>query len=188
MTMNKFSEYCVRVLGKVRPCATFLSIKNYHNNFAEVANFSVVFHANYHNAVRKAQAIIKQAKYPGSKNFSKKDMELARRELLASFEDTLNGHNPLYTCHGVYESVLGADGKPLPGVKLHIRQGIVHINALKVRKRVITPGIYKKSNSSSKTIAKRYLRSITPLNNWVQFKLQPKRFDRLVVERMTIKG
>lgn len=186
--MNKFSEYCVRVLGKVSPGSTLLSIKEYQNNFSEIANFSVVFHADYHNAVRKAEALVKKAKFPGSSNFTKQDMEAARGELLASFNDTLNGYNPLYTCHGVYEEVLGADGEPLSGVKLHIRQGIVHINALKVRKTVITPGIYNKSNSSPKTIAKRYLRSVTPLNNWVQFKLQPKRFDRLIVKRMTIKG
>jgi hypothetical protein len=188
MTTNKFAEYCIRVLGKVNPGSTFLSIRGYHNNFSEVANFSVVFHASYFNAVRKAQTIINKVKYPDSQSFSKKDMELAREELLASFDDTLSGYNPLYTCHGVYKEVMGEDGNPLAGTKLHIRQGIVHINALKVRKRVISPGIYNKSNSSPKTIAKRYLRSITPLNNWVQFKLQPKRFDRLVVERMTIKG
>jgi len=186
--MNKFSEYCVRVLGKVRPNATFLSIKNYHNNFGEVSNFSVVFHVDYFNVVRKAEAIIKQAQYPGSKNFSANTMEQAKKELLASFYDTLNGYNPLYTCHGVYDQVLGADGQSLSGVKLHIRQGVLHINALKVRKRVITPVIYTKSNSASKTIAKRYLRSLTPLKDWVQFKLQPKRFDRLVVEKMIIKG
>jgi len=186
--MTDFKNYCIRVLGKVHPRSTFLSIKNYRNNFSEISNFSVVFHASYLNAIKKSKNLIKTAEYSNNNRFNKLNFDLAKEELLNSFDMTLSGYNPLYTCQGVYNTILGSNNKPIPGIKLHIRQGIVHINALKFRKKIITPGIYKKVDSSQKTIAKRYLKKVTPLNNWIQFKLEKKRFDKLTVEHLIIKG
>jgi len=181
-TRSQFKDFCIHIFSHVRPNATLLSVREYRNNWHEVSNLSVCFHASYLNAVRRAKVIIEK--------FATTDSVLveAQAELLSSFGMTLAGNNPLYTCAGVYEDIPGADGKPIPGIKLHINQDLVHINAMKIRKKVLTPGIYPDTQSSQKTIAKRFLRSKTPLAHWVQFKLEPLRFSELAVQKMRIKG
>ncbi len=186
--MSAFKDYCINVFSKVRPQSTFMTVNGYRNNWSEVSNFSVVFHANYLNATRKAQKIIRKAQFPYRPLFSSSDFEIARAELCDSMSATLDGFNPLYTCHGVYKEIRDADGKPIPGIKLHTRSDEVHVNALKTRKKVIVPVSYKQRDSHPKTLAKNYLRSLTPLSKWVQFKLVPRRFDELVVQRMRIEG
>ncbi len=184
-----FKEYCLRVFSHVRPGATFLSIRNYINNFNEVSNFSVCFHASYLNAVERSFNIVQNYKLGNSyKDFSAPDLNIAREQLLLSYKFTLDGFNPNYTCAGVYEEVSDANGNNITGVKLHVNQNVLHINALKVKKSIISPGIYPKYNSSAVTIAKRYLKNKTPLKNWVQFKLLPGKFKRLVVEKNIIEG
>jgi len=180
--MTAFKNYCIDIFSHVRPCATFLSVKEYRNNFAEVSDFTVCFHANYMNAVEKALVIVANTR-------PRDDIQAeARDEMLDSFRWTLNGFNPLYTCRDTYEDILDADGKPIPGIKLHTNQDVVHINAMRVRKKVISKGLYPDRNSSDKTIAKRELRAKTPLSKWVQFKLERKRFKELSVQKMRIKG
>lgn len=180
--MTTFKDYCIHILSHVRPQATFLSVRGYRNNFYEVANFTVCFHADYIHAVQRSLELVKKYR-------PKNDIEAAARdEILQSMRWTLNGFNPLYTCHGVYEEILGADGKPIPGIKLHTEQDSVHINAMKVRKDVISKGLYPDTKSADKTIAKRIIKAATPLAKWVQFKLEPKRFKELAVQNMRIRG
>lgn len=186
--MTIFKDYCIRILSKVRPQATFLTINGYKNNWGEVSNFSVVFHVNYLNAVKKAQNIVKKAKYNNNPLFSPYDLKIAKGELLDSFSMTLDGFNPLYTCHGIYEPVLDAHGKPLLGAKLHKRLDALHLNALQIRKKIIKAVDYDERDSAPKTIAKNFLKKQTSLGKWVQFKLIPRRFDELIVQKMKIKG
>ena len=180
--MTTFKDYCIWILSHVRPQATFLAVRGYKNNFHEVANFSVCFHVNYLNAVQRSLDIVDG--YAPTNDIEAE----ARYEMLESYRWTLNGFNPLYTCHGVYEDILDAEGKPIPGIKLHTKQDSVHINAMRVRKNVISEGLYPNRDSSNKTIAKRILRATTPLAKWVQFKLEPKRFEELAVQKMRIRG
>lgn len=187
--MSPFKDYCIRVFSKVNPNATFLSIKGYQNNFQEVSDFSVVFNANYLNAVQKAKEIVDKSVFVHHNDtFSHLDFDNAKSELLESFYMTLSGFNPLYTCQGVYEDIIGSDGHKIPGIKLHTDQDVMHVNALRVRKRVNVPGYYKDVNSAAKTVAKRYLKSLTPLSRWVQFKLVPSRFEQLVIQKMVLEG
>ncbi len=192
--MTLFKDFCIDVFSRVDPRATFLSIAGYKNNWDEKADFSVVFHVNYLNAVRKSQQLIMSKTWSRRPlcgrawGFMPSDVDAARVELLDSYQDTLNGYNPLYTCRKVYEPILDANGEPIPGVKLHSRLDEIHINAMRIRKKVLIKGDYKKRDSSPKTLAKNWLRSFTPLSKWVQFKLVPLRFDELVVQKMRIKG
>lgn len=180
--MTSFKDYCIHILSHVRPQATFLSVRGYQNNFYEVSNFTVCFHANYINAVKRSLELV-------NKYFPSNDVEAeARDELLESLQWSLNGFNPLYTCHGIYEEIIGADGKPIPGIKLHTQQDLVHVNAMRVRKDIISEGIYPDTKSADLTIAKRIIKATTPLAKWVQFKLEPKRFQELAVQNMRIKG
>lgn len=188
--MNPFQEYCLRVFSKVNPAATFLSIVEYKNNQLEISNYSVVFHINYLNAIEKSYNILKPLDLKKidltDKLFSINELEIAREELLASLLDTLSGQNPLYTCSEVYSQVLDFKGNPVKGVKIHIGQNVLHINALKIQKKVLVPGEYKLVNSSGKTLAKKELRQLTPMKNWVQFKLIPEKFKILKVQKMVI--
>lgn len=185
--MEDYKKYCISVLEKVDPGSTFLSVREYKNNFGEISNFSVVFHVNYLNAIKKAKRVVENLKFIKNQDFSKNDFVKAQEELLASFDRSLTGYNPDYTCHGVYEPICGADGRPLQGVRLHLEQGVVHINALRIRKSVLIEGVYPKVNSAPKTIAKRFIKSQTPLKNWVQFKLVPKRFKEINVAKQQLK-
>jgi len=180
--MTSFKDYCVHIFSHVRPQATFLSIKEYRNNFAEVANFTVCFHVNYLRAVRDSLEFL-DGYYPDS------DIEAeARDEMIQSYRWTLNGYNPLYTCQDTYEDIPDKNGKAIPGIKLHKRQDIVHINAKSVCKNIVSKGLYPDKKSSGLIIAKRMLRAKTPLARWVQFKLEPKRFSSLSVQKMLIRG
>ena len=190
---NVFKEYCIRVFSHVRPGSTFLSIKNYQNNWNELSDFSVCFHVDYMNAVEKSLQIVETFKpkrsHTKGNNLNVRALKLARDSILHSFALTLSGMgNPYYTCDGVYESILDADLQPIPGIKLHPGQDVVHINALKFRKKIVKKGYYPPYNSSQHTIAKRFIKSMTPIGNWVQFKLVPGRFSQLTVQKMKIKG
>lgn len=180
--MTTFKDYCINILSHVRPQATFLAVQEYTNHFYEVANFTVCFHVNYLTTVKRSLEIV-DGYSPAN------DIEIkARDELLKSFQSTIDGYNPLYTCRNTYEEVLDANGKPIPGIKLHKQQDAIHISAMKVRKKVISKGIYPNVKSSDKTIAKRIIRATTPLANWLQFKLEPKKFKQLTVQKMRIMG
>lgn len=188
-----FKKYCLRVFSHLNPNSTFLSIKNYKNNFGEIADFSVVFHIDYLNALRRSFKIINELKLENScsegQQFDLDTLKRVRDEVLKSFTMSLaNKEHPNYTCAGVYEEIFDSNGKTLSGVRLHAEQNIVHINALKFRKNIIRKGIYPKRNSFKETYARRYLIKQTPLINWVQFKLTPGRFDQLTVQKMRLVG
>lgn len=189
--MSRFFEsFCTRELAKIRTSSLFLSIHHYENEFSEVSNFSIVFHVNYLESVRKSQQVIKSYK-PNfkdceGKRFSLVDLETAKKELLSSYAMTLNGLNPLYTCIGVYDQVLDIDGKIIPGIKLHKQDDILHLEGYRVHKKVLRKGTYPIVNSIPLTLAKDTLRSRTPLFNWGQFKLVPGRFSHIVVDRINI--
>lgn len=185
---NKFQEDCVQILSQIKPQATFLSVRGYRNNFQEVSNFEVVFHASYLNAVKKALAIVSLAKFQLNERFGADDFQVAQQELMDSFRDTLSGYNPRYTAQDVYQPVYNLDQEVIPGIKMHREQNVIHLNALKIRKKVLVPGQYKEVNSQQKTLAKQYLRGLTPLRNWVQFKLEPGRFNQIKVQKMILKG
>lgn len=187
-----FQNYCLRVFSNVNPESTFLSIIEYQNNFSEVSNFSVCFNIDYLNAIKKSFKIIENTKLKNldllDKSYSLEDLSSARDELLDSYKNTLNGFNPKYTCNDTYSEVLGTNGLPIKGLKLHTNQDVLHINAIKIRKTILVPGDYKIPNSSTQTIAKKFLKSLTPLKGFVQFKLVPEKFKTLKVQKMIIDG
>lgn len=188
---NVFKDYCVRVFSHMRPNATFLTIRNYLNNFGERSNFNVCFHINYFNAVEKAHAAVRSYTPAQSdcSGFTLDDLFAARQDLLWSYDTTMSGKDhPLYTCSGVYEDIIDHNGRPVPGVKLHSANNELHINALKIRKKVVAPTDYPIRNSAPFTLARRFLSRKTPLKDWVQFKLVLGRFDELAVEKMMIEG
>lgn len=190
---NEFKEYCIRVFSHVKPGSTFLSINNYENNWSELSNFSVCFNVDYLHTVQRSFNIVKAYNIKRSDarkcGVSVRCLKDAKKQILHSFSLTLSGKvHPAYTCAGVYDSILGMDNKPIPGIKLHPGQDVVHINAVKFKKKVLRKGLYPSAQLSADAIAKRFIKNMTPISNWVQFKLIPGRFDKLSVMKMKIQG
>lgn len=169
----------------------FLSIRNYINEFNERSDFSVVFHVNYKAAVVRSYDILK-AYRPSfqdchGKPFSMHELDKAHEELMCSYLHTLSGHgNPFYTCAGVYQQVLGADGKIIPGIKLYVKDDILHLEGYRLHKKVLRPGEYPISHSSSFTMAKNFLRTKTPVEHWGQWRLSVGKFDTITVGGISI--
>lgn len=185
-----FRQNCISELSKIRKNATFLTIHRYINEYSEVSDFSITFHVNYKNALNRSKEILTNYR-PDFKDcdhgkFTFNDLLQAKEELLNSFDMSLTGYNPLYTCHGVYEQIIGADGKPIPGIKLHSAQGYLHLEGFRTHKKILIPGIYPADSRFPLTKAKDYLRSKVPIGSWGQFKLSPGRFERFVVEKRTV--
>jgi len=189
---SDFNNYCLDVFSKIRPSCTFLSINEYINNYSETSNFGICFHVNYLKTVERSYKILEKMSDLcdcSGQQFSPRDLNEAKKELMNSFEITLLGMgNPNYTCEDVYENVYNSDGELIRGLKLHTKEDAVHIEGTCVRKDIIIPGKYPIRKSASKTLAKNFLRNKTPLGKWVQFKLIPFRFKTLTVEKMILIG
>jgi hypothetical protein len=196
--MDEFEEYCLRVFEHLNPRSMFLAISGYQNNFGEVSDFQVVFHSNYFNAVRKTLKTIQKytpkAHDCVDQGFDLDHLRDARKEMIYSLNLSLKGEydpdfiHPYYTCAGVYAPVKGRNGRNIRGVILHKRTKTLHIHGLKVNKRIVKTGSYGKRARKPMTLAKRWLKKGTPLENWRQFKLLPGRFKKLAVQREVIVG
>lgn len=192
MAVSLFKSECTRQLSRIRPSSTFLTVTNYTNNFDELSNFSVCFHVSYLNSIRKALTVVQD--YKPSVNdcdgFDRSDLEVAKMELIESYKMTLSGYNPLATSAHAYNEVIGDEivgpEGPIKGLKLHRNQDILHLWGYRVHKRVLRRGNYPIDNRMPLTKAKDFLRGFTPLGNFVQFKLTPGKFERFVVEGITI--
>lgn len=186
-----FRSKVVRDLGRLRPNATFLTVHRYMNNFGEVSNFSMCFHIDYLGAVRRAKALLEKytpsSRETANKPFSVDHLRTAKEELLDSFGMSLQGSNPLATSAHAYVEVTDATGKIIPGIKLHREQDILHLWGFGVHKVVLSSGHYPRDNRSPLTMAKDELRNMTPLGNFVQFKLTPGKFETLTVEGITVR-
>ena len=164
-------------LSKLRTSSTFLTLKGYRNNFSQVADYSIVFHISYENALKKSIAILEALDLKESLE------KFARQELLESFHKSLINVKevPIEERDDAYTHF--PDCK---GVKVHTATGELHLYGLVVHQRVLMPGIYPKSNKKALTIAKDKLRSLTPLSKFRQFKILPSQVDRISVDNISL--
>ena len=44
----------IQILSNIRPDSTFLSLKKYRNANNEVADYQIIFHASYENAIKRS--------------------------------------------------------------------------------------------------------------------------------------
>lgn len=170
-------------LGKLRPSATFLTLKGYRNEASEIADYSVAFHISYENALKKSIAVLSALDLQG-------DLEKqARFELLDSFAKSLArgaGSPELEERDPTYSYFKDDDGNYIKGVKMHDATWTLHLYGLVVHKRVLMPGIYKHVNHRPLTIAKDKLRHLTPVGKFRQFKLLSSQVDNIAVEKLSL--
>jgi hypothetical protein len=199
-----FDSECVRIFSDLRPNATYLAVHQYTNNYGELSNFSIVFHINYRNALIRSKKLLEDFKpnmaHVLGRVFSLQELREAKDDLLSSIDDSLAGINPRATSAHAYSPILAlASGEEwygesqsdpeyaVKGIKLHRRQDIVHLYGFLVHKVVLMNGNYPIVKSKPFTVARNYLRNMLPVGAFRQFKLTRGKFDRLTVEKVSVR-
>lgn len=178
--MNR--ESFINELSSIRPSSTFISIMGYRNDHGEVADYNVVFHMSYRNALLRSIAILESV-------VPTDDLEAqAKKECIESFMTSLDKveTTPIEELDDGYRRFTDSNGKYIKGVKLHEESDTLHLYGLVVNKKVIVPGTYKTKNSKPLTIAKDKLRRLCPVSKFRQFKITPDQVDRISVEGLNL--
>lgn len=168
----------VTELGKLRTSSTFLTLKGYRSESGEVADYNIVFHMSYKNALLRSIAVLESI-------IPEDELEAqAKKECLESFMTSLDKmeNTPIEEIEDSYRRFTDSDGQYIKGVKLHEETNTLHVYGLVVNKKVIMPGIYKKTNRKPLTIAKDKLRRLCPVSKFRQFKITPDQLDSICVE------
>lgn len=169
------------IFNKIRQDATMLSIMKYRDNFEGLADYSIVFHINYINAVKRSKQILEGI---STKNSLEK---LAKQELVESFDDTLSGKkNPRDTSSHAYEPICDPKLQIIKGVRWHTDFSRIYLYGFIVHKRIIEHANYKNDNRMPLKIVKDEMRSKLPVSRFRQFILIPGRFEKLSVEKMEL--
>lgn len=191
MNSQEFRSECTSKLATLRPHATFLTVHHYQNveKVGKIADWSIVFHVSYRNALLRSIEVLKQfqptPEYCQGKYFNCDLLEIARKELLYSYRLSLDGKNYSHSAKS-YDNVTDAYGRVIPGIKLHRRQDLLHLMGFVVHSRIIQREVRPPAEHNRLTYAKKDLEWKTPLHRFVQFRLEPARFDKLVVANLTI--
>ena len=178
MDNNEF----VSELSKLRSSSTFLTIKSYTNESSEVADYSIIFHMSYKNALERSISVIDS--FIPNDDFEAQ----AKLELLVSFNTSLDKliHTPIEELNDGYTRFFDSDGSHIKGVKLHKESQTLHLYGLVVHKKVLIPGNYKKINKKPLTIVKDKLRYMTPVGKFRQFKITPDQVESISVENISL--
>lgn len=180
MKVNK--EQFVAELSKLRPSATFLSLSGYRNEHSEVADYSIVFHISYENALKRSIMALECV-------VPEDEMQvIAKRELIDGYMKSLNRmeETPIEEVDDAYTRFFDTNGSYIKGVKLHTATDTLHLYGLVNSKRVLMPGCYPKSNKRPLTVAKDKLRKLCPVNKFRQFKILPQQVDKISVENLSL--
>lgn len=175
-------EQFVAELAKLRSSSTFLTLAGYRNDHGEIADFNIVFHMSYKNALLRSLAVL-EGVVPAD------DLEAqAKKELIESFMTSLDKMEttPIEEIDDSYHRFTDENGQYIKGVKLHEETNTLHLYGLVVHKKTLMPGVYKKVNSKPLTIAKDKLRRLCPVSKFRQFKITPDQVDRISVENISL--
>lgn len=171
----------VKELAKLRPSATFLSLIGYRNQYNEVANYNIVFHIDYENALKRSLVALES--YVPNNSLEAK----AKVELVDGYTKSLNkiSSSSIEDIDDSYTRFFDDEGKYIKGVKLHTATDTLHLYGFVNNKRVIIPGEYPSRNKFELTKAKDKLRKLCPVNRFRQFKILPSQVDSISVEHLS---
>lgn len=172
----------VAELAKLRTSSTFLNLHRYTNASGEIADFNIIFHMSYENALKRSINILERV-IPDSDLQSQ-----AKAECLTSFVESLKKIDEVAVedIDDAYLRFFNDDQSYIKGVKLHAESATLHLYGLVHQKRVIVPGVYKTVNSRPLTIEKDKLRRLTPVSKFRQFKITPEQVDRIAVQGLSL--
>lgn len=172
----------VTELAKLRASSTFLSLQSYANEHGEVANYNIVFHISYKNALERSISILNQI-------VPENELEAqAKQELITSFNSSLSkmADTSVEEIDDAYTRFFDNDGSHIKGVKLHRDTDTLHLYGLVVHKKVLASASYVKRNKKPLTIAKDKLKSLCPVSKFRQFKITPNQVQQISVENLSL--
>jgi len=172
----------VSELAKLRPSSTFLSVIGYRNEHSEVADYSIVFHISYENALKRSILALESI-VPSDY------LEVqAKRELVDGYSQSLAkmAITSVEEIDDAYTRFFDENGDYIKGVKLHTKTDTLHLYGLLNAKRIIVPGQYQASNKRPLTIAKDKLRKLCPVSRFRQFRLSADHVERISVENLSL--
>jgi hypothetical protein len=178
--MNK-TEF-VAELSKLRPSATFLSLLGYRNEFSEVADYSLVFHINYENALKRSVEKLRQVNPTNS-------LELrAKEELIDGYTNSLKkiSQTSIEEISDAYTRFFDSNGNYIKGIRAHTATGVLYLYGFVNCKRVIIPGTYPMRRQEDLTMAKNKLRKMVPVSKFRQFIITPNRVNRIAVASLSL--
>lgn len=185
-----FQKFCREYLSRLPQRSLFLSVRGYQNNWGEIADHLVGFHVNYQHTIQKSlnvwQDFIPTPTAVVGHPFSLNDLIRAKEELIHSYTLSLTPPNPYYTNVNTYAPVRDSEGKIIRGVKIHRSENILHLEGYRLMKRIIRPAVPNHTQSSSLTLAKRWLREQAPVGRWGQWVLLPGRFIDLRTQQASL--
>lgn len=177
MDHNQF----ISELSKIRSSSTFLSLKGYKNNYGEIADYSIIFHMSYKNALERSILAL-ETYIPESELEAK-----ARQELLDGYNNSIQKIDSApEEISENYSSFKDDNGNLIKGVKLHNSSNTLHLYGLIVHKKVIVAGNYPEKNKRPLTLAKEKLKNLCPVNKFRQFKILPNNVERISVEHISL--
>lgn len=173
----------VAELSKLRPGATFLTLRGYRNESSEIADYSIAFHFSYESALKKSIKTLAELELTT-------DLEKqARFELLDSFARSLakGAASPeLEERDPTYLYFKNDAGEYVKGVKYHPGKDTLYLYGLVVHKRVLLPGFYPSRNRAELTVAKDKLRYLTRVGKFRSFKMTSNQVDSIQVENVSL--
>jgi hypothetical protein len=178
-TLNK--QELINTFAKLQPGSTFVSVREYKNNYNELSNFGLVFHIDYTAALKRSRNIIA--------NYNAQDVlhREAKTQLLSSLDNRLANIIPIEDRDEPYTHFRDADGNVIKGIKAHEGLDRLYLFGFLVHKRVLVAGEYKDVNSGNLTLAKREIEKSTPIYRFRQFTLLPKSYREIAIEKLVIK-
>jgi len=178
--MNR--EEFIEELAKIRSSSTFLNLHHYINVSGEVANYQIVFHINYENALKRSVAILENL-VPETNLQAE-----AKHAVLTGFHTSIEKIQtiPVEEIDDAYTRFFDSDGTYIKGVKLHTKSDTLHLYGMVYKKSVLTPGIYKQVKSAQLTIEKNKLRNLCPVSKFRQFIITPYQVEKIAVEGLNL--
>jgi hypothetical protein len=184
------NEQFLLELEKLRQSSTFLTIKGYCAENGEIADFNIIFHMSYKNALLKSINIVNNFKLTDLPISLQNDQlfDLAKQELLTSFSKSLDkiDNISLEDLDDGYIRFYDQNNDHVKGVKLHKNTGILHLFGLLVNKKIIMPTTYKHVNHKPLTVIKNQIKKSCPISKFRQFRITADQVESISVENLKI--
>lgn len=172
----------IKALSGLRANATFLSVNGYKNESDEVADYNIVFHISYKNAIEKSLAILEPLETTNElEATAKQELINSLKKSLADMEEV-----PVEAVDDTYTHITNDNGTYIKGIKIHNATNTLHLYGLVVSKKVIAEGNYKNKNRRPLTVVKDNMKRLLPISKFRQFKIVPGRVENISVEKLTL--
>lgn len=174
----------LRSFKKIEPRAQIVTIYQYKPNTVpgKLADYQIVINCNYANALKRSKKILSKFQIQKvscvNMPFSQQDLRLAKEELLQSIDKSLSSNS--------FERFPYQEVEDIKSLKKDVKTNIIHLYGFFLQERVYQIGDKKKVNSSTKTLAKKYLKRFLPHEKYVQFRLTKENCEKISIQNIEI--